>query len=453
MSQGAVASGLVRVTVASGTRRVDLVLPGSVPVAELVPELARSVGLLDASTVHGGFRVVTATGARLAPDVGLTLQGVEDGGVLTVAAGVDDEPPRVYDDIAEAMSDAVEHDLQPWRPDVARRTALVAAGLLLVLGIAALFLQRGSALAAGAAGLVSLVLCVVAVVLSRAQHEREPAVLVACLATAYAVTAGLLVAALDELGTVDPLVAAGAGAMISGLVCLTGLGEGRPLLFPPVVVGAVAVGTGLLVQWVDSSAVDAGRVLTVVLVLVVLAGSVFPWLALSATGTRSTPVDGSAGPDAAATPVDPARVSADAAIAHEILLAITATVGVLLVLVAPVAVGLGVAGTLIAVAASAVVMLRTRQHHVGSEVAAGLVAGLAGLVATAVAVLVLHPEWRGTLAVVLALAGTVLLLGTMAPSAPSLRRSRLGDLLEAVALVALLPLLVVAIGLFDAVAG
>ncbi|MSZ76657.1 MAG: type VII secretion integral membrane protein EccD, partial [Actinobacteria bacterium] len=49
------ATGLVRVTVASGTRRVDLVLPGSVPVAELVPELARSVGLLDALTVHGGY--------------------------------------------------------------------------------------------------------------------------------------------------------------------------------------------------------------------------------------------------------------------------------------------------------------------------------------------------------------------------------------------------------------
>ena len=49
-------SGLVRVTVSSGTRRVDLVLPGAVPVAELVPELARSVGLLDAATVYGGYR-------------------------------------------------------------------------------------------------------------------------------------------------------------------------------------------------------------------------------------------------------------------------------------------------------------------------------------------------------------------------------------------------------------
>ena len=66
MSQGSsVASGLVRVTIASGSRRVDLVLPGSIPVAELVPELARSVGLLDASTVYGGYRLVTQEGRIL----------------------------------------------------------------------------------------------------------------------------------------------------------------------------------------------------------------------------------------------------------------------------------------------------------------------------------------------------------------------------------------------------
>ena len=124
-------SGLVRVTVASGTRRVDLVLPGAVPVAELVPELARSVGLLDAATVYGGYRLVTAEGRELAGDAGLIIQGVEDGGLLTVTAGVDDPPPRVYDDVVEAMADVVERDLEPWAPASGRRTALVAAGLLM----------------------------------------------------------------------------------------------------------------------------------------------------------------------------------------------------------------------------------------------------------------------------------------------------------------------------------
>src|SRR5262245_22166120 len=130
MSQApAGASGLVRVTVASGTRRVDLVLPGAVPVAELVPELARSVGLLDPITVYGGYRLVTPDGRELAADAGLTMQGVEDGGLLTVTAGVDDAPPRVYDDVVEAMTDVVERDLKPWAPASGRRTALSAAGL------------------------------------------------------------------------------------------------------------------------------------------------------------------------------------------------------------------------------------------------------------------------------------------------------------------------------------
>src|SRR3954465_9900396 len=108
------ASGLVRVTVTSGTRRVDLVLPGAVPVAELVPELARSVGLLDAVTVHGGYRLVTRAGRALAPDSRPLIQGVQDGGVITGAAGVDHEPPRVYDDVVEAMTDVVERELEPW---------------------------------------------------------------------------------------------------------------------------------------------------------------------------------------------------------------------------------------------------------------------------------------------------------------------------------------------------
>lgn len=150
------ASGLVRVTVTSGTRRVDLVLPGAVPVAELVPELARGVGLLDAVTVYGGYRLVTQDGRELVGDAGLTIQGVDDGGVITVAAGVDDEPPRVYDDVVEAMTDVVERDLEPWDAAAGRRTALWAAVLLLLVGAGALLLQHGSDVAAAVAVVVAV---------------------------------------------------------------------------------------------------------------------------------------------------------------------------------------------------------------------------------------------------------------------------------------------------------
>lgn len=447
---GAVASGLVRVTVTSGTRRVDLVLPGAVPVAELLPELARSVGLLDPATVHGGYRVVTADGRRLSADIGLTLQGVEDGGLLTVSAGVDDPPPRVYDDVVEAMTDVVEHDLKPWRPAAGRRTALVAAALFLALGAAALLVQRDSVVAAGATALVAGVLCAGAIVLSRAQGEAEAAVGVAWLGAGYAAVAGVMLAPEGSAALAEPLALAGAGALIAGLVAVLGLGPGRTLVFPPVVVGVIGLTVGLYVRS-SPDGFHAASVLTVVLALVVLAGSVFPWLALGATSTRVDQLFSAADIVADPDDIEPSRVAADARMAHEILLAISGTVGLLLVLVAPLAVSLGVAGTLLAVDACLVVMLRTRQYRTGSEVLVGLGSGIAGLAAAAVAVLALWPQWRPTLAVLLAVTGAVLLAATLLPSAPSVRRGRLGDVLESVALLALLPLLVLAVGLFGSV--
>jgi Flp pilus assembly protein TadB len=94
------------------------------------------------------------------------------------------------------------------------------------------------------------------------------------------------------------------------------------------------------------------------------------------TGTKVdqlfAPADITADPDE----IDPARVGADARVAHEILVAVSATVGLLLVLIAPLAVSLGLAGTLLALMACVVVMLRTRQYRTGSEVLVGLVSGM-----------------------------------------------------------------------------
>jgi type VII secretion integral membrane protein EccD len=447
MSQApASASGLVKVTATSGTRRVDLVLPAAVPVAELLPELVRSVGLLDGSTVYGGYRLVTQEGRELAPDASLTMQGVEDGVVLTVAVGVDEPAPRVYDDVVEAMTDIVERDLKPWEPASGRRTALTAASLLLGLGAIALLIQAGS-IAATAAALVAAALVTGAVVLSRAQGEPEAAVPVAWMGAAYAAVAGLLLAPDGELLTL-PVACAGAGALVAGLICLVGLGEGRTLVLPPVVAGSIFLATGL---FMETASFDPAVVLTTALVLIVVAGSVFPWLALGATGTKVdqlfTIADITADPDA----VDADGVGADARVAHEILVAVSGTVGLLLVLVTPLAASLGLFGTLVALMCCVVVMLRTRQYRVGSEVLVGLVAGVAGMATVAVAVLWLHPDWRPATAVTLAAAGAVLLAVTLLPSTPSVRRGRLGDVAETAALVSLPPLLILATGVFAAI--
>ena len=442
-------AGLVRVSVVAGERRADLALPGALPVAELLPELARAVGVLDAQTVYGGYALLTSDGRRLSEDTGLTFQGVEDGGVLTITVGVDEEPPRVYDDIVEAMADAVEKDMRPWEPAAGRRTALSTAALLLGLGALALALQRPDVVAGAAAGVAALVLVASALVLSRVQAEHEAAATLAWAGVAYAVVCGLTAAPAGPL-LEAPAALAGAGAVLVGLVGLVGLAERRTLMLPAVSVGGVVAAAGGVLT---VSSFSAGAVYTVALVLAVVVGSALPWVALGTTATRVDQAHTDADITAEPREVQPGQVRRDARMGHEILLAVTSTVGLLIVLVSPLAVSLGVTGALVVVCACVVLMLRTRQYRVGSEVAAGLLCGIAGLAALAVSVIVEQPTWHVALALLLATTGAVLLVYTLVPMAPSVRRGRLGDISELVALVAMLPLLVFAIGLVGAVGG
>jgi type VII secretion integral membrane protein EccD len=440
--------GLVRVTVTSSTRRVDLVLPGAVPVADLVPELARGVGLLDAKTVHGGYRLVTPDGRALAAHSGLTVQGVEDGAVITVAAGVDDEPPRVYDDVVEAMTEVVERDLRPWDGASGRRTTLGAATAVLALGAAALLSQRGSDVATAVTVVVAVGLVVAAVAVSRSPSRGAAAVTMALVGCGYAAVAGLMTGGGAPLsGT--PIAAAGGGAVVTGFVAALGLGRSRALLLPAVVAGGVLVAAGLAVR---SRSGDAAVVLTSVLALVVLAGSLFPWLALGVTGTGVDPPFPAGDPSGGAVRIDPQRVAADARVAHEILVGLSATVGVLLVLASAPAVSLGPAGTVVSLLACTTVTLRARQYHAHAEVLVGLVSGVLGLLATAASVLWLHPSWRPVAAVALEVTGAVLLTLALRPRAAAVRRG-LGDLAEGAALLALLPALVIASGVVTTLRG
>ena len=77
MTQATTSASLIRVSVTAGTRRADLGVPGGIPVAELLPELARELGQLDAATASRGFRLVRHDGIAVEPDRSLAAQGVE----------------------------------------------------------------------------------------------------------------------------------------------------------------------------------------------------------------------------------------------------------------------------------------------------------------------------------------------------------------------------------------
>jgi type VII secretion integral membrane protein EccD len=431
----------VRVTVTSRTRRVDLVLPDAVSVAELVPELARCVGLLDVATAHAGYRAVTRDGRVLRPDGGLTAQGVEHGDVITIAAAAHDEPAAGYDDMAEAMTDVVERDVEPWGRAPRGWAVLWSAIVLLLLGAGALVTERGteSASSASSAALaLSVVLVISAALFSRLRDETLAAVSVGNLACVFAAVAGWCWSRHTSLSGTS-LTLAGGGVVGAGLSVALGMGKARVLLLPGVVAGAACLATGLLMQ---ATTLDPALPLTTVLALVVISSSGFPALALSASGAGRHALSGTrATSDSDGLRIDMARLAADARLAREILVAASATAGLLLVVLAPVAVSCGQVGAAVPVLGCAVVMLRTRRYRSALDVLVGVSSGVFGLVSTVVSWLWLYGSWRLPTAMVVVASGVVLLGHALWPHHGVRPHGQAADRLEAAALAALLPVL------------
>jgi hypothetical protein len=422
----------VRVTLAAAGRRVGLVLPADLPVAELVPGLARVLGTLDGRTAYGGFRLTTSDGRRLRAEAGLTDQGVRHGQVLTLVAAVDDPEPSRYDDPAEAMADTVGAATSPGPAAETLAAGVVVATSSAVGLLAALLARPGIALVV-LLGVTAAVQVTAATVLSRGRGRGLPSVLLAWLGCAQAAGAGSLLAAADDVR----LAGAGAALVLSGAAASAGLAVGRLLLLPPLVVGTV-----LLAAVAATSALPlrVGWVVTVLLATVTVAADRLPALALAASGGHA-----SAGGRHVDEPVDPGRVRAWARAADRLVVAGTASVVGLLVVAAPYAVSIGPSGVVASVLCDLVVLLRARGQRDPAR-AIGGAGALLGLLATAGCVLWLQPAWRGAEAAALSVAGFGGLGHLLGARPDPLLVERLCEVARSVALVALPSAVLVASG-------
>ncbi len=451
----------LKVTVASADRRADLVLPGAVPVAELVPELARSVGLLEVGSLSGGYRLLVNGGHELAVDAGLQAQGVEDGGVLVVEPS-DLDQPRRYDDLTEAVVDTVESWVPRWHPNERRSVTTVAAGGTLALAACSLLtLQPRHASALGLAGL-ALVLQVGALLGSRGPARTAIAGGFVILAVGCAVCSALqLLPPGAPVGV--QLVCAGSAALLVGLVGLVaavGVASAAVprLVWSPVVAASLlAVFAGVLIE---ATGWTVSEVLVPALVVLGIAGHAIPALALRSTSLRADQVHTAAElresnkSYAAGQPaIHLDQVRADVLLAEEIATALTATSGLVLTLIAPIAVGSGLPASVLAAVVCVLAILRTRRHRSRASVRAGVWSGMAGLSSLTVSLVVLRSEWRTPVTVTLVIVGSLLLVSAVAPGLPAALRGWLGQLTEVLLLASLLPLLTLSVGVLGLVHG
>jgi len=414
--------GLLRVSVVAGERRLDLAVPPALPVAELVPGLARLLDLVS----YDGLRLRTATGSVLDDRAGLAAQDVPDGAVLVLAPPA--PSPTVHDDPVEALpAPAVTVEPSGWPVPVGAALLLLAALPLAVVGDGRLPAALALVLLAGGLGL--------------GRRAPSAAVVATTVAAGYAAIAAVLLAADLRPGDAGVAWAAGGGAVLAvASLAMTGLPADRLRLLPAVVVGAVAAVIGAVLAVRD---VPLGVLASVLIGLGAVVAAGLPWLAVGRIARPRGRVD-----------VD--ALAGEARTARELLLGCAAGLAVVHVALTPLVARHGPAGMALAGCSSALVLSRARYLLPSPAALPGLAAGAVGLLVTLGVGLGEHAAWRTAGALGLTGAGGVLLAASRRPTVRSPDASRsvllvdpLLQALETACLVALPPLLVLANGVLE----
>ena len=252
-------SGLTRVTLNTTQRRVDVALPGSVALAELLPELLRhaGIGLADDGEQHGGWVLRRPDGTNLDEGKALNQLGVRDGEVLHLVPAREQWPELEYDDVVEAIAAGARKRGSAWSAGATRTSTLAGAALLLLAGMISL-LRGGPGWAPGAymSLTVAVLLLVGGVLASRAYGDGIAGSALAGFALPYAFGGGALLLGDETMlgGVIPGILWLGSSQLLVGCVAMllfaalgaAGVGHGTRVFMAGGVVGLLGAISALL---------------------------------------------------------------------------------------------------------------------------------------------------------------------------------------------------------------
>lgn len=429
------ATVLMPVTLTHQGQRLDLSLPSSVAVAELLPGLVEALGRLDAETATRGLDLHTADGRRLSQATSLEAQGVPAGAVLALVATDSGTTGRRYDDLVEAIGSSVDETRTAWeRGDSVRLSSFVAVGMFVVAAL--LLLLRGTtATTTAVIAVVAAALVTLAAAVTTRTSAPGGAVALALTAPLLTATAGHALGGGPWYGT--PLLLAGLGAII-GAGATTVLPRGQRLTAAaPLTVGASLALVGSLTSLAGVPPDRAATTVVAILTVLVLGA---PWLGLAQVPARITALTGTT-----PGPVDVQEVRRQVRDGATLVLSLKGAACAVVLGLTPVIAQTPAGGALMACTGFAL-MLSTRSLHGRAEVLIGVLTGMATTVLTGVVATLTDPgllPWTIAGAV---LAGVLVL--AMNVVTPSMRPwlTRMADAANVVVLLAVLPLAAVVWG-------
>jgi ESX secretion system protein EccD len=195
---------LCRVTVVAPRTRMDLALPTDTPLADLLPTLLRYAGENpdDPAFLRGGWVLQRLGEAALDPSSRLSGLGVRDGDVLHLRHREMAIPEFAFDDVADAIAVATRDRRAAWQPSDARTSALFVAGAFFALGALVVLLSGPSWVLPTIVTLVAAV-CLLGggMAMARAFGHARAGALLGAAAVGYAGVGGLLALGGDSLGS------------------------------------------------------------------------------------------------------------------------------------------------------------------------------------------------------------------------------------------------------------
>lgn len=455
-----VGEDLARVTVISPTRRIDLALPGTTTLGELLPNIIRFAGF-DGSTSQEAIHawVLQRLGEDpLDPNKKVAALSIRDGETLYLRLRESTMPDAAFDDVVDAVTTATST-----RPSwvaahsqwvaVAAMTALLTVVPLMELWRADLSVQYGGLAEAFLTGFIAVAAAVGAIVLSRAFGHFLPAAGLGWAATVVFGASGLFILPTQSL-PLRVLIASAMMLLMSATIWLAA--RVQPYAHLAVLISALLVLlTTMAMVLLGGKVVEVS---SVAIALILAATSLLPGLSyqLARVAMPNLPTT------AEALMADDQPVQSDivarAISADRVLGAFLAATGITVsLLMVPVLMRADWVVLALGAAVSLAMMLRARAFVGRTQRLSLLLPGaLIGFAVVVMALTALPFAWRlGISTVVVVLGGLALAAyaSTMYNRIVSPLYGRIGDVLEWLGIMAIVPLVLAVLDVYLTVSG
>lgn len=455
-----VGEDLARVTVISPTRRIDLALPGSTTLGELLPNIIRFAGF-DGATSQEAIHawVLQRLGEDpLDPNKKVSALNIRDGETLHLRQREATMPDAAFDDVVDAVTTATS-TRPSWVAGHSQWVAVVALTALLVvvpvmsLWRADLTTPYGGLAETGVTAFLAVAAAVGSIVLSRAYGRYLPAAGLGWAADVLFGAAGLYVLPTQPL----PLRVLIASAMVLLMAATIWLAARvQPYAQLAVVISALLILLSTMTMVLLNGMV--AEVAAVAIALVLAATSLLPVMSyhLARVAMPNLPVT------AEALMADNQPVQSDivarALSADRVLGAfLTATGVTVTVLMVPILLRADWIVLALAAAVSLAMMLRARAFVGRTQRLALLLPGaLIGFAAVVMALMALPFGWRLGVSTVVVLFGGLALASyasSMYNRILSPTYGRIGDILEWIGIMAIVPLVLAVLDVYLTISG